>query len=179
MLFTQSGLQTVYGGASLSPALESFREEMEKKAEKEPGGKGAEKAKPEKDGPDIAPAPWLAAFPILLLLGIVFGLADRAGSVPRVGVAVCVGAALLMLVVQMGVGFPVERDIGKKAAQDAGKKKDDPDIGAAVAIAFEVRYTPWLWITVGAVMTAAALALVEQVAAGPEKGYSRYPAYPP
>jgi hypothetical protein len=140
---TQTGIQTIYGGASLSSGMEALAEED--------GQTKPDRAKP--DGAS-AYAP-LVALALLCVIGAVVMsfMAFRSGDAKRSNlVSILCAAALLLLAVQMMIGFPAKRGIGAGMAsasmtQTSGDPMDEMGKGMAEAMMMqiEVKHLPSLY----------------------------------
>jgi hypothetical protein len=125
VLASQSGMQAIWGGAKLSPVLEGRRTDIEarliedaKKRSKRnrATGRGA----PQAAGGDLIDsdaleyaAPAMMCYPVFLLLGILFGFFSTRPATRCVMAGGFGGLALLMIVIQTSLGFPVERATGR------------------------------------------------------------------
>ena len=171
-LVNQSGLQVMAGGYSKDSSIDRFQKRVMAglpAAVNAPGGFGGALAGPELK---VKPAWCVTIIPFLLLAGIATGLAIRPTGlrVPVVGGVVL--GALVLLFIQMAVGFPLDREV--KDSVDRGLKQQQQmmrqfggggfgnpvgmpggmnplgGVGAqANAMAAEMiqtRFTPWFWI---------------------------------
>lgn len=114
---TQSGLQSVWGGVSLSDEFEQLG------AADSPGGDESGKD-------DIGIG--LITFVVLLCVlagAIIAGLVVFMNKPPVIDPAILACVALLLLVVQVVIGFPVDRAV-KGANQDMGSGPRDGAVGA-------------------------------------------------
>jgi hypothetical protein len=142
---TQTGIQTIYGGASLSAGMEALAEED--------GQTKPDRAKP--DGAS-AYAP-LVALALLCVVGAVVMsfMAFRSGdSVQSQRVGMLCAAALVLISAQMMIGFPAKKGIGKGMAEASktdvsGDPMDEMSKGMAEAmmLQIDVRHLPALYLT--------------------------------
>jgi hypothetical protein len=110
-LINQSGLQVMVGGHSIDSSIERFQKQMQGmgvpvNAGQGPFGGGAA-------SPDLkVKAAWcVAIIPFLLLAGIAVGLAVRPTGLRVPLVASAVFGALVLLFIQMAVGFPLDKEV--------------------------------------------------------------------
>jgi len=143
-LATQTGIQTIYGGGTPAPELETFAKEQ---------GKDKTRGKPGDDSVGYSP---LVALALLAVIGAVAAsfMAIRSDDGQRGNTAgILCAVALALLVVQMMVGFPAKKNIGKSMAESSergnrGHPTGEPDFGLATAMMMDiqVRYLPALYI---------------------------------
>ncbi len=123
-LITQSGIQTITGGASLSSELKAAGEKQGGPKSKDTGGMA------------------LFVLAALLCVGIALFLAFTgisSTSASPDGAGKFCAAALVLIVIQMIAGFPVE-----KSLREEMKKNNS---GAALALSpFQIKHTPWLYL---------------------------------
>jgi HEAT repeat protein len=147
-LASQSGFQAIYGGITPHPVLQA-EVEAERIRRKQLGFWPPPLGNIEFDFP-YSFAPLLLAFSILLIFAALGGFFMRPLRLRTAVVGVPAGLAFLLLLVQVGVGFPLERQVKTVIAKAvAGHRLDmPPGLGFAVALAYDVRYTPWFWVCV-------------------------------
>jgi hypothetical protein len=154
----QSGLQAAYGGYSLNPALVGLKEEIEREISSVKG-----KKPPADRGQHLEPigSPLMLAYPFALLGGIFFGLVLPANHSRFVTVGIFSVLAVALLIIQIGVGFPIEL----AAPKVAGSAESDVQLRnllLVASLAFDTRYTAWFWIAVCATLAAPLLLLLER-----------------
>jgi hypothetical protein len=140
---TQTGFQTIYGGASVSEKMEAFAEE------------GDQTKKDREQSNDSAGYSPLVALALLAVIGAVVMsfMALRSGNRAhshRVGI-LC-AAALVLISAQMMIGFPAKKSIGKGMAeasktQRSGDPMDEMGKGIAEAMMMQidVKHLPSLY----------------------------------
>lgn len=157
-MITQNGYQAIYGGYSVDRQLEIMADKhnnrMAAKMTRQQLARA--KAEAEKDRLKVSSAPVMLLFILALFAAIVTGLASVFASVvsPYLGrdwavvSGVCTAATLLLLSLQMAIGFPIADDLTKAMANNAAKD-DEFGIGAALmaTMMYETKYTAWMWIT--------------------------------
>ncbi len=154
-LVTQSGIQTITGGASTSKEFDSM-------------GGNKERANSSKDGEGKAVLALLALVLVgLALLITIMSLNTPAGQEGRAA-GLCCAAALVLLIIQLSTGFPVEQSLHKELKKN--------EMGTAVAMAFQIKRTPWLYLELAALAIPALLALNSMVS-GPRRGPQSGPSY--
>lgn len=131
---TQTGIQAICGGASLSNDMKSLMQQV-----------GAEKSK-EKDHIEIAPLVGIA----FLLTIAAFALSIAALSSSRSGnwAGIAAAVALLLLVTQIGIGFPAQKSADKQTAETKSPANSaNPNINIPAAL-FDVRTNtlPWFYL---------------------------------
>lgn len=127
-LLTQSGLQTVLGTCSANPQMDDPA-----KVEQEAGAA-------------MRPSRWMAAWPVLVLGGILAGLLLPARRRQMLAVAACAGAALLLLAAQVLVGFPLEAAMRQLFAEDLAKQAAG-EANANEGVIY-LTYTYWFFLAV-------------------------------
>ncbi|MBW3539748.1 MAG: hypothetical protein KY476_05715 [Planctomycetes bacterium] len=137
---SQSGVQAAIGKATIRIENKDGTVMTFSSGEQPPGGGGAMPMPGQNDGPD--PAPLLILFGLSIVAGAVAGFVVREPRTRRFAVAGAAGVAVLLLVVQLAVGFPLLD----------GMPQDGP---------FEIRYTIWFWLTWLTTLAAAGLAMLE------------------
>jgi hypothetical protein len=151
----QSGLQIMSGSYSVTSAQftrEQIRRNFQNQAPK--------------NNPDerLEAAPLMIVIPFLLLGGIAVGLAVGPTTLRVILVACLVVSALVLLFIQMAVGFPLEREIdqanrqagvlqeNQRRARQAGGDKFAPVVNAFEGVenmlggTLQTHYTPWFWL---------------------------------
>lgn len=140
---TQTGFQTIYGGGSVSGAMEGFAEES-----------GQAKAERENSDESLGFSP-LVALALLCVIGAVVMsfIAFRSGEAKQSNLvgALC-AAALVLISAQMMIGFPAKKAVGKGMAemsktQTSGDPMDEMSKGMAQAmmLQIDVRHLPALY----------------------------------
>lgn len=156
-LISQSGVQSIYGGYSLGAFGERFQKS---RGPLPPAQQEARRKQIEKFEEENA-APWMALFPMLLLGGVAVSfVTHKARPILRAMVA---GVALLLLLIQAGVGF-LPQKVAEKAEVEMQKRgherpsylTDEAQAGieAAVHSLFKSTYTPWFWLAMSCVILA-------------------------
>src|SRR5262249_35637826 len=92
-------------------------------------------------------------YPLVLLGGVGLGLAAKRSTAWLVSGGAVTAAGLLLLVVQLAVGFPIEKSVARSLAQNAFYSPH-PDASLASSMMVNVTYTPWLWLSLVAVLAA-------------------------
>lgn len=135
----QSGLQTAFGGLSDSSSLLDLF--------------GVRRFRLDREA--VRAAPMMAAFGGLLLVGIVLGLAVPAGWW-RMGLAGgCAVAASVLLMAQVGMGFPINEVVAVANADPNIRQVFRDPIQLFNGDVLRVSTTPWLWLS--AMLTLGAL----------------------
>jgi len=117
---TQNGYQTIYAGASLSKELESMSDNEK-----------AESTEESEDSPGFA---LLVALALLLIVGTVItsliGLL-RGGTRVELASSALPAIALVLLLIQLLIGFPLERAIAESRAENAAQSQSESGPGQA------------------------------------------------
>jgi hypothetical protein len=153
MLASQSGFQAVYGGYTLSTEMDNTE---------------VKHARQRAEGPQRS-APLLALYPLLLIGGIVCGLAIRPDGRRRWLVGGLAGAALVVLLIQVAVGLPLAQELASThghIGEELQRSSRFDDLGmkglaAGVALSIEAQYTAWLWLCLLANLAAVIAPLAE------------------
>jgi len=148
---TQSGFQVAAGTYSKAGVLTNLPAGVTVNESKggQPGGG--------KDGPDAAPLVWLFFAGVIAAIAAGFALPPSRLRVVAVGSSVAV-AVLILLVQALVLGFPAAKDVGKDTPAN-------PAMGGPEMVTMFVRYTPWYWMSWGAMVCALfALVLEEKLA---------------
>lgn len=153
---TQTGLQSIYGGASISKEFEVFANEMNADV----ADVDADKSK---ESIGIA---WFAALALMIVIGatVMSFLAFRYPNKYSQNTAglLCL-LALLLVILQMVVGFPVHREISDAMAEAVNDGVDDYPFGAMgagmKAAMIQVRFLPWIYLEIVALAIPASLFL--------------------
>ncbi len=155
-LASQSGLQVILGSYS-SPIPDDHpkRLEITQSLEKKEWRIRNEKREyPELQALRFLPV-FLFPYPVFLALGIAWGyLCPR--STARMGIVfffACV--ALICLLAQVVIGFPVEN------LMQLSKPDDLKGLDVAKTLMYEIRYTPWFWISLAGTIAGAVWVLAE------------------
>jgi hypothetical protein len=144
VLASQSGLQSIYGGETLHPALEAERVQREK-AHLFDTSKKTSKAGELGFLDSFAPS--MLLYPLLLIGGALVGFFLRPSLLRTALICGPAGVAFLLLLLQVVIGFPLERRMNKAMAAAAAERNPfDDGTATAAALAFDVRYTGWFWI---------------------------------
>jgi hypothetical protein len=157
VMCSQSGLQGIYGGETFHTRLQAEIDQAknEGRAVNVPEGR-------------FSPA--LLLYPFALLAGVVVGFGAAPGPVRTVATGALGLFALALLAVQLVIGFPLEQRWKEAEAKDAKQAAERAKGGEGAftvvaekgaSLAFEVRYTPWLYVAVGANVLALLLLLAE------------------
>ena len=163
-VLTQSGLQASYGGYSVTTDDgEQLRQviEAERDAAEELQGEHIARKLDLRDRErTLFWAPMMIAYALLLATGTGVGFALRPGRQRVFLLGCCAALALLLLLVQTGVGFPPERLVeaaARMAQRDANALRveefpvpEEVDSAEAAAPVVHVRYTPWYWLALAA-----------------------------
>lgn len=132
-LATQNGVQTIYGGISLDESLEAA-------SERQPAGE-RQQSQDRSDRTGFAPLVALAGLVVLAGAGLAFiAMTKHTATVFAPGLLA--GIALLLLLVQLVIGFPVNREIAKAIAEQ--KSSDDPPV--AVMMDLRADRTTWFYL---------------------------------
>jgi ribosomal protein S27E len=137
VLVSQSGAQAIYGGGKVHPALE---------------GKGGETNHPG--------SPLMFLYPVLVFSAAAFGLLFAVSHWRTILVGATGGFAVMLLVWQMSIGFPLETEMKRELAERPTSGRDE-GAGRLTALAVETRYTAWLWIAFVCNLTAVLVLPVE------------------
>jgi hypothetical protein len=127
-LLAQSGLQAVLGTCSANKEMDDPAK-MEREA-----------------GAAMRPSRLMAAWPVLVLGGILAGVLLPVGRCRLLAVAGCAGAALLLLAAQVLIGFPLEAAMRKLFADELAKQAAGE--AAANEGAIYLTYTYWFFLAV-------------------------------
>lgn len=143
----QSGFQAMCGNYSSSglsnevaTKIQQQRKEVYKKAIRET---------------EIDPAPLVAIYFLFVITGAIIGLFPKPARSLMVAI---LSAALVFLVIQMIAGFPVEQSIIDRLAESKGQGKYEIEASIAVSSMIEISYTPWLWMSLMAIILSLGLA---------------------
>jgi hypothetical protein len=143
----QSGLQASYGGYSPAPEIAKRERESHKVAPRAADGNQPE-PKSDADSPDLfGAAPLLLLFGPALIAGIILGVmactskAKTAALMSCIPSALCGTFALLLLISQLLIGFPMESWIEEL------RREEDRHADEQVA---KVEYRANLWLTLAA-----------------------------
>ncbi len=140
-LVTQTGLQTIYGGASISSDFKALADQS--------GGDVNELD----EGRESMGMAWLTMLAFLIVIGavVVAFLAFRyPGKFSQNTVGLLCLIALLLLILQMVIGFPAHREISEAVSEAAGGSGSDNPFDAMgagmMAAMIQVRYLPWIYL---------------------------------
>jgi len=134
LMATQSGVQATYGSLSLSEDMQAMVDKNAKKT-------GPEQSK---DGIGLAILVGLAL--LAVLAGVVVGaIMVFKGTTLAVQPGVLALGALALLLIQAGVGFPINHAIAKSRA-DTAAQKDDMASAIGAAMPFSAERTAWFYI---------------------------------
>jgi hypothetical protein len=139
-LATQSGLQTVYGGVSLSEQFQGMANEQ----------------KSDKDSSSMAIFAGLALVATIIAFVVALGEFRSGLSVSQSRAGGLCLIALALILVQMLLKFPVEQELLEEMKKSGSS--GDPFGGMAAAV-FSIRYTPWFWLELVALGIPAAFAV--------------------
>ena len=143
-MITQSGVQTIYGGGSLSSEMEAMA--------KKNGGDASEISGKSKDGEDDIGAAPLIVISLLatILAAVVAVLAYRNPErFPAYSVGALTGVALLFIFIQMAMGFPIKKDVYDSMGGEKTESADNPMGEAAGMMAMmniNIKYTNVFWL---------------------------------
>jgi hypothetical protein len=186
-MITQSGYQSAVGEASEGEGFTKLREEMGPqpgmpgmKAEvkldandflKKIHQKGAEKDTA--DTTEKAPLLWL--YLVLLVGGAVVPVFLPAAQIRGAIILGFVGFAVLLLILQMVLGFPLANDAAKantemKEAGDMGRNGFGPDLKLGGKVEIKSSYLMAFWGSVLALVASAGLGVVQVVQGRPQGG---------
>lgn len=116
----QSGIQAIYGGASLAPELAQMGDASQ--------GNGPDKS-------EIGIAFGLGIACIMVLVGVVVaGIALFASKPPAIEPGIIAMSALILIVIQSVMGFPVDKSVAKSQEEMASKTKQVQTTDAAPAV---------------------------------------------
>lgn len=131
-LITQSGVQSVYGGGSLSDELEAM-------AKKNGGSEDSQESM------GIALMVGIGFLATLVAVGIGVLAYREPNKYPEHTVAVLSGVALLCILIQMSVGFPIKKEMYEKmGGKEQKEQADNPfsDMGEMMgAMSINIEYT--------------------------------------
>lgn len=142
-VITQSGVQTIYGGGSLSSEMKAMTDKK---------GDSSDFSGKSKDGKDeIGSAPLIVVSLLATLIAVVvaviiFRNPDR---YPAYSVGALTGIALLFIFIQMAIGFPIKKDVYGSMGGDKTESTEDPLGDAAGMMAMmniSVKYTNVFWL---------------------------------
>ena len=127
-LGTQSGVQIIYGGGSPAEGMESSESDSKNSMEKAP----------------LVGLAFLAVIGAVLFSGIALFFGGKGAEILSSALP---AAALILLLVQMKIGFPVQNEIEKSMAESRQAGGDDSSafgsaMGAAVMMNFRVKTLP-------------------------------------
>ncbi len=186
-MITQSGYQSAVGEASEGEGFAKLREEMGPqpgmpgmKAEvkldandflKKIHQKGAEKETA--DTTEKAPLLWL--YLVLLVAGAVVPVVLPTAQIRGAIILGFVGFAVLLLVLQMVLGFPLANDAAKansemKQAGDMGRNGFGPGLKLGGKVEIKSSYLPSFWGTLLCLVASAGLGVVQVVQGRPQGG---------
>lgn len=139
-MMTQSGVQAVYGGASLSSEMESL------------GGKGGEDGVSGKEKDSIGAAPLIAVSLLATVLAVAVGImvCRNPEKFPSYSVAGLAGVALLFILIQMAIGFPMkhkmEESLGGGSKKESSQMPFENAAGMMAAMQINIRYTHLFYV---------------------------------
>jgi hypothetical protein len=187
VMLTQTGVQTIHGGLSKGEGLEKFGD-MEKQGPMAGGPMpmGAKGAGPQLDKAETDSSPWMIAFGVFVVGGLLVGLALPLESVRRKLLGVCALGAIVSLAIPTAVGFPLGKEIDKanKEMKAQAAPKVEPGgnpfdmmggqmaAGMADAMSIKVRYTPWFYLTWACIVASFVLVVAEAMAGAPKPSMS-------
>ena len=142
-LFTQTGVQTIYGGGS--PSADSKPPVGEEQSRKKVDGR--------KDNDSMGVSPLVAIAMTVVLGAVVLAfVALRSPCIQRNDVVgMLCAAALVMLTIQILIGFPVKRKLGESVSKGSVEQShgEDPfadaDLASEMIKNFQVHYLPALY----------------------------------
>jgi hypothetical protein len=156
VMLSQSGLQAAYAGVTLDPSLDAYVTQTRKKQEEAARLSPEFHARPS----ELLPAPLMMLFPFLIVAGVITSLAMKTRARDEV-IVECAGMGLLLIALQVGIGFPLEDIVSKVALHDLAEYR----IGAATDAALEsarynTEYTLWFWLALVFLAASAGTSLV-------------------
>jgi hypothetical protein len=173
-ILNQSGVQIMTGRYSIDPSLDNFNRRVQAQVglpvnpAQAPFGAGG------KDDLQVKSAPLMIVIPFLMLGGIALGLAVRPTVLRVALVGGLVVAAVVLLFVQMAMGFPLQKAVNEAMEREMRRADDQrkaliaqggapfggpganpfggpgmnpfggPGLGANPLV--ETVYTPWFWL---------------------------------
>jgi DNA-directed RNA polymerase subunit RPC12/RpoP len=144
VLASQSGLQSIYGGETLHPALEAERVKREKAHLPDTSRRTTHSGD---FGFFDSFAPTMLLYPLLLVGAAFIGFFLRPSLQRSALICAFAGVAFLLLLLQAAIGFPLERRVNKAMVAAAAEREPfDDGAGTMAALAFDVRYTGWFWV---------------------------------
>lgn len=142
---TQTGVQTIYGGGSPSEEMKAFEEEKG-------GKKSGDANKEESTGHSV-----LVALALLAVVGavVVSFKALRSGDERQSNlVGILCTAALVLISIQMMIGFPVKKELGRSMAEASKNESPGDPMGGlgegmaeAMMMQIQVRHLPALYFS--------------------------------
>jgi hypothetical protein len=169
---SQSGLQACWGGYSV---INVNDQGFGRRPVNPPAANVA--------NPKVASAPLMVIFILLVLLGLIFGLALPIGWFRFSMVAGCSGLAILLLLIQIGTGFPFAKSArevqDQQRMQQNNVRLGQPQFGNAplpplqAGQRLEVHTTPWLWLALLFLFLPIGLLFVENYGVFPDRYRSR------
>jgi hypothetical protein len=143
---TQSGFEAIYGGMSspMEKAAQRAKDELLSNLRKQ-GVKVNESqfaSQASEDGPDSHWSFLMLLFLFVVLGGIIANVVIRVPKQRRLMALGCGGLLVLLLLLQMVIGFPLADSV----ADAVGKNATDTAALAAAASMIDVGYTAWYWL---------------------------------
>jgi hypothetical protein len=146
VVVTQSGIEAIYGGVSTKSllketAMKSSRSDRSDMPQLDP------KSKKEVDKGTVRPCLAIAFVSVAALLTGVLGLIAPLGETRCKWMMLAVALCLVVVCVQMSVGFPIKNELVKRLAEKESPPGSPGAAGDAfAAMMFSVNYTVWFWL---------------------------------
>ena len=135
-MVTQSGVQAIYGGGTVSEQLEAL------------GGKEGSSSSSDKDSLGYAPLVGIAL--LLVVLAVISAVVGLRGSkmLPGNSTGVLCAAALAILAIQASIGFPAKNKMLESMGETGASQSSDEAIGSSMVSAMMInirveRLTPF------------------------------------
>lgn len=140
-IVTQTGLQAAFGSGSASAELKALSKELESISQKT----GSEREP--KDSIGIAPLVLLALIDVFAAVVFSVIAVFRSGVFATKMSSLLPAIALVLLLIQMMVGFPAKHEFVDAAVKDASVSQPNSQFGASMAAArFQSKFSPFLYL---------------------------------
>lgn len=151
-LAERSGLQAAYGGYAEAPLAHTARAERDRLEAR---------LRALQSEPRLSWAPLMVLYPLVLLSGSLLGFLAQRDRVRSAALVGCSLAAGLLLLLQASRGFSLDQ---AARTLDAKGRWAGVDLQIVLGTSglLEVRYTPWFWLSAGALGGATAAACAER-----------------
>ena len=147
VVLTQSGIETIHGGVSTKSllkemAMESSRLDRSDMPQLDP------KSKKEVDKATVRPCLAIAFVSVASLLIGVLGVLAPLGEVRCKCMLLAIALCLLVVLVQMSVGFPIKNEMVERLAEKKnGRGSPGDEAGEVIAaMMISVNFTVWFWL---------------------------------